>query len=244
MPKNTKKIGLSIYETTNYGLFKFIPSNRPIEEHHVKYVMAEIQANNFLAENPVKVNKSHEIIEGQHTFEACVRLEIPVYFMYTKMDKTHIGRFNSSRKQWSMENVLHHYCVEGLQDYKILAGFRSRHPYPLSTLIILLSGEHTKKILSEYRRGEFRVGQSLDSVEKLLDNIKQFKEYNDKIYRHRTFILGYIDVLTHPDFDHNVFIHKITLVPARFVKQETRKDYFRMIEDIYNYRNPNPIRLF
>ena len=45
MPKNTKKIGLSIYETTNYGLFKFIPSNRPIEEHHVKYVMAEIQAN-------------------------------------------------------------------------------------------------------------------------------------------------------------------------------------------------------
>ena len=77
-----------------------------------------------------------------------------------------------------------------------------------------------------------------------LQDLKQFKEYNDKIYRHRTFILGYIDVLTHPDFDHNVFIHKITLVPARFVKQETRKDYFRMIEDIYNYRNPNPIRLF
>lgn len=237
-------VKMTLYKTSNYDMFKYIASNRPIEEHHVKEVMAEIQANDFRKENPVKVNRSHEIIEGQHTFQACVRLEIPVYYMYTKMTKQHIGRFNSSRKTWNMENVLHHYCVEGVHDYKVLAGFRTRHPYPLSTLIILLTGEHTKRVLSDYRKGEFKIGQSLDSVEKLLDSIKQFKEYSDKIYRHRTFILSYIDVLTHPDFNHDVFVHKVTLVPARFVKQENKRDYFRMIEDIYNYKNPNPIRLF
>jgi len=50
--------------------------------------------------------------------------------------------------------------------------------------------------------------------------------------------------LTHPDFNHDVFVHKVNLVPARFVKQENKRDYFRMIEDIYNYKNPNQIRLF
>lgn len=238
------KVNVTIYKTKNYDMFKLVSSNRPVTEAHVKEIMSEIQANNFLSENPVKVNRSHEIIEGQHTFQACVRLEIPVYYMYTKMTKNHIGRFNSSRKTWSMEDVLHHYCVEGVHDYKILAGFRRRHPYPLSTLIILLTGENSKKVLSEYRKGEFKVAQSLDTVEKLLDNIKEFKEFSDKIYRNRAFITAYIDVLTHPDFNHDVFVHKVGLVPARFIKQENKRDYFRMVEDIYNYKNPNPIRLF
>ena len=238
------KVNVTIYKTKNYDMFKLVSSNRPVTEAHVKEIMSEIQANNFLSENPVKVNRSHEIIEGQHTFQACVRLEIPVYYMYTKMTKNHIGRFNSSRKTWSMEDVLHHYCVEGVHDYKILAGFRRRHPYPLSTLIILLTGENSKKVLSEYRKGEFKVAQSLDTVEKLLDNIKEFKEFSDKIYRNRAFITAYIDVLTHPDFNHDVFVHKVGLVPARFIKQENKRDYFRMVEDIYNYKNPTPIRLF
>ena len=238
------KVNVTIYKTKNYDMFKLVSSNRPVTEAHVKEIMSEIQANNFLSENPVKVNRSHEIIEGQHTFQACVRLEIPVYYMYTKMTKNHIGRFNSSRKTWSMEDVLHHYCVEGVHDYKILAGFRRRHPYPLSTLIILLTGENSKKVLSEYRKGEFKVAQSLDTVEKLLDNIKEFKEFSDKIYRNRAFITAYIDVLTHPDFNHDVFVHKVGLVPARFIKQENKRDYFRMVEDIYNYKNSTPIRLF
>ena len=223
------KVNVTIYKTKNYDMFKLVSSNRPVTEAHVKEIMSEIQANNFLSENPVKVNRSHEIIEGQHTFQACVRLEIPVYYMYTKMTKNHIGRFNSSRKTWSMEDVLHHYCVEGVHDYKILAGFRRRHPYPLSTLIILLTGENSKKVLSEYRKGEFKVAQSLDTVEKLLDNIKEFKEFSDKIYRNRAFITAYIDVLTHPDFNHDVFVHKVGLVPARFIKQENKRDYFRIV---------------
>jgi hypothetical protein len=243
MNKRTK-VNISIYKTNNYDMFKYIASNRVITENHVKEIMSEIQANNFLEENPVKVNKNHEIIEGQHTFQACVRLEIPVYYMYTKMTKKNIGRFNSSRKTWNMEDVLHHYCVEGVHDYKVLAGFRSRHPYPLSTLIYLLTGENSKRVLTEYRKGEFKIGQSLDTVEKLLDCIKEFKEYSDKIYRNRAFITSYIDVLTHPDFKHDVFVHKVSLAPSKFTKQENKRDYFRMIEDVYNFKNNNPIRLF
>jgi len=241
--RNTQKT-VTVFNTKDYDLFKFVASNRPVLEHHVKEIMSEIQRNNLTEENPIKVNRQYEIMEGQHTFHACVNLQMPVYYVYTKMTKSDIGGYNSAQKAWSYENVLNHYCVEGYHDYKILAGFRSRHPYPMSTLIILLSGEHTKRVMKEFRRGDFKVAQSLEIVEKLLDQIGEFKQYSDKVFRHRTFILAYIDVLTHPDYDHNVFVHKVGLVPSRFVKQESQKEYFRMIEDIFNYRNPNPIRLF
>lgn len=237
----TKKV----YKTNNYDKFKFVASNRQVSLAHVREIMAEIQRIDLTSENPIKVTRSHEIMEGQHTFEACKELGIPVYYMYTKMTNSDIGQFNSVQKSWSYKAVLSHFCVEGYHDYKIMAGFAKRHPYPLSTLVILLSGENTKRVMNEFRRGEFKVAQSIDSVEQLLSKITEFKEYNDKIFRHRTFVLSYLDVLTHPDFDHNVFVHKVSLVPARFIKQETQKEYFRMIEDIFNYRNQNnPIRLF
>ena len=114
----------------------------------------------------------------------------------------------------------------------------------MTTIIILLTGKHTKKVVNEFRNGEFRITQRLDLVEEILSKIGQFKEYNDRVFRHRTFVLAYIDVLTHPDFDHTTFIHKMSLSPNRFVKCESRKEYFRMIEDIYNKRNSNPLRLF
>jgi hypothetical protein len=232
------------YNTTDYDKFKYVLSNRPVAEHHVKEIMAEIQRKDLTAENPVKVTRSYEIMEGQHTAEACKRLNIPVYYIYTKMTDSDIGKYNSVQKSWSYDNILNHYCVKGVEDYRILAGFRRRHPYPLSTIIILLSGRNTKKLMTEFRNGEFTITQRLDTVEELLSQIGEFKEYNDKIYRHRTFVLAYIDVLTHPDFDHTTFIHKLSLSPNRFVKCDSRKEYFRMIEDIYNKRNNNPIRLF
>ena len=241
---NNKLETFKVYKTGDYDKFKFVASNRQVSPAHVREIMNEIQRINLTSENPIKVTRSHEIMEGQHTFEACKELGVPVYYMYTKMSKTDIGQFNSVQKSWSYKNVLNHFCVEGYHDYKILAGFLKRHPYPITTLIILLTGEHTKTVMNEFKRGNFKVSQSIESVEELLSKITQFKEYSDKIYRHRTFVLSYIDTLTHPDFNHDVFVHKVSLVPSRFIKQETQKEYLRMVEDIYNYRNNNPIRLF
>ena len=144
-----------IYNTTNYDKFKLVLSNRPITEHHVKEIMSEIQRKDLTSENPIKVTRSHEIMEGQHTAEACKRLNMPIYYIYSKMTDDDIGKYNSVQKSWSYENVLNHFCVKGLGDYKILAGFRKRHPYPMSTLIILLTGQHTRRVMTEFRNGEF-----------------------------------------------------------------------------------------
>lgn len=232
------------YESTDYRKFKFIEANRDLNEHHVKEIMKEIQNKDLRDEAPVKVSKRYELMEGQHTFASCERLKLPVKYIFSKMTVDDIGRYNGSQKQWTSPQVLNHYCVRGFEDYLILNDFYKKYKYPISTLLVLLSGEHTKQMYQNFKFGDFKVEQSIGQVQDILDKISELKHFNDKVYRHKTFVLTYIDCLTHPDFDHDKLVHKVSIVTEKFVKCDTQVDYLRMIEDVYNYRNSEPIRLY
>ena len=232
------------YESTNYDKFKFVEANRNHNEHHVKEIMKEIENKDLRDESPVKVNRDWEIMEGQHTFAGCERLGLPVKYIFTKMTVDDIGRYNGSQKPWTSTNILQHYCVRGFENYLILQEFYKKYKYPISTLLVLLSGENTKRLFRDFKFGRFIVRQSVGQVQNILDKIAEFKEFNDKVFRHKTFVLTYIDCLTHPDFDHERLVHKVSIIPDKFVKCNTQVDYLRMIEDVYNYRNQEPIRLY
>ena len=232
------------YESTNYDKFKFVEANRNLNEHHVKEIMKEIENKDLRDESPVKVNRDWEIMEGQHTFAGCERLGLPVKYIFTKMTVDDIGRYNGSQKPWTSINILKHYCVRGFENYLILQEFYKKYKYPISTLLVLLSGEHTKRLFKDFKFGRFEVRQSVGQVQHILDKIAEFKQFNDKVFRHKTFVLTYIDCLTHPDFNHDRLVHKVSIIPDKFVKCGTQVDYLRMIEDIYNYRNQEPIRLY
>ena len=206
--------------------------------------MDEIQRNDLRHENPIKVDKHFNILEGQHTFVASKNLGLSIIYQHTNMTVTDIGMFNSVQKNWSSQDTLNHFCVQGLEDYKILFGFYKKYPYPISTLLILLTGENSRGILKDYKRGLFRVKQSVGEVQGILDKIMDFKEYNDKVFRHKSFVLAYFDLLTHPEFNHELLVHKVSVVPEKFIKQDSQVDYLRMLEDIYNYRNRKPVRFF
>ena len=243
MPKD-KLIQNKTYETMNYDKFNFVASNRSLSNHHIEEIMSEIKRHDLRHENPIKVNNDHEIIEGQHTFQASKNLGLSIIYTYTDMKVSDIGLFNSVQKAWSYKDILNHYCVEGYKDYLEMYNFTKKYPYPITTLVILLTGENTKKALKDFRKGDFEITQSLTSVEAILLKIREYKEFDDKIFRHKTFVLTYFDLLTHPDFDHEKMVHKVSIVPDRFIKQTTQKEYLRMLEDIYNYRNQKPIRLY
>ena len=239
-----KVIHVKLYKTTDYEKFNFIASNRNISEFHVQEIMEEIQRNDLTVENPVKINEAFDVIEGQHTLLACKRLNIPVVYRYTNMTDEDIGLFNSVQKSWAYKDILNHYCVKGFDDYKTLYEFYKRYPYPISTLVVLFSGENTNKVLKEYKRGAFKITQNVEEVQRILNQLTEFKQFDDKVYRHKTFVLAYFDILTHPDFEHDKFVHKLSLVPERFNRCSSQKNYVRMVEDIFNYKNQNIIRLW
>jgi hypothetical protein len=249
MTKKNNKVDKKVkspqqYESTDYGKFKFVEANRDLNEHHVKEIMKEIENKDLRDEAPVKVSEKYELMEGQHTFVSCERLNLPVKYIFSRMTVDDIGRYNGSQKPWNSTQVLSHYCVRNFENYLILNDFYKKYKYPISTLLVLLSGEHTKQLFKDFKFGKFVVRQSVGQVQNILDKISEFKHFNDKVFRHKTFVLTYIDCLTHPDFDHDKLVHKVSVIPEKFIKCDTQVDYLRMIEDVYNYRNQDPIRLY
>lgn len=233
------------YETTNYDKFKFIASNRMISENHIKSIMNEIQRKDLRSENPIKISKKFEILEGQHTFEACKKLELSIFYEFSNMTVQDIGAYNSVQRSWKYKDVLNHFCVEGSKDYQILYDISQKYPYPISTLIILLSGDNSRALMESFKRGTFKITQSIKEIESILNKIDDFKKFDNFVYRHKTFLLVYMDLLTHPEFSHNKMIHKTRLVPERFEKQTNQGDYLRMLEDIFNYKiRTQPVRFF
>ena len=244
-----KKLLVPIFSTTDYDKFMLIESNRLIRAGKVSKLKEEIERKDLTHENEIKVHLNDSgdkliISEGQHRFVTCMELGLPIYYRFSDMAIDDIGMVNSVQDKWTLQDSLHHYCNRGIHDYKILSGFRKKYHYPITTLIHVLSGRNDKTMLDEFRRGEFRVTQRLDAIHELLGKIQQFKKFNDKIYRHRTFLKVYMDLMTHPEFEHEKMIHKVEQVPMRFIYCTRIFDYLRMIEEVYNYNNRNPIKLY
>ena len=237
-----KKCLIPIFVSTNYDKFLLMDSNRLLKAGKIARLKEEIERRDLTYENEIKVRLSDDgknliVLEGQHRFKVCCDMGLPIFYRFSIMDTKDIGLFNSVQDKWSLEDSLHHYCVEGVHDYKILSGFRKQYKYPISTLIHVLSGRNDKTMLNEFRRGHFTVTQGLEFVHSLLSKIQQFKPFNDRIYRHRTFLKVYMDLMTHPEFEHEKMLHKVEQVPMRFIYCTKVNDYLRMIEDVYNWNN-------
>ena len=79
MKYNHKIIG-HIYETIDYHLFKFIPSNRPINSAHLQRLRRSF-AKLFLF-IPIFVTVDFYIVDGQHRFMVCKELGIPIRYIF------------------------------------------------------------------------------------------------------------------------------------------------------------------
>ena len=249
LTEGDKKILVPIFMTDDYDKFMLVDSNRLIKPAKISKLKEEIERKDLTSENEIKVCVSEDgktliVIEGQHRFATCMELDIPIYYRFSQMEIDDISMVNSVQDKWTLYDSLHHYCIRGIHDYKVIAGFRKQYQYPISTLIHILSGRNDKTMLDEFRRGQFKVTQSLEFVHKLLSQIQEFKPHNDKIYRHRTFLKVYMDLMTHPDFSHDKMIHKVEQIPAKFIYCTKVFDYLRMVEDVYNYNNRKPIKLY
>ena len=244
-----EKYLVPVFITTNYDKFLLMESNRLIKPGKVSKLKEAIERKDMRNENEIKVRLSKDgktliVLEGQHRFKTCYDMGLPIFYRFSIMESKDVGLFASTQDKWTLHDSLRYYCVEGFHDYKILAGFQKQYKYPISTLINVLSGRNDKTMLDEFRKGEFEVTQGLEFVHELLSKIQEFKPFNDKVYRSRTFLKVYMDLMTHPEFEHERMLQKVEQVPMKFVFCTRVNDYLRMIEDVYNWKNRNPIKLY
>ena len=72
---------MKIYSTTCYSRFSFLDNNRIVKRSHVDKLKKSIKEIDLTKCNPIKVDVNLRIIDGQHRYQACMELGLPIYYV-------------------------------------------------------------------------------------------------------------------------------------------------------------------
>lgn len=249
---NGHKVKTSINEKTpviqksyNYGMFKFLKENRPVNKSKVERIAQSIKKDDQSPWRPVLVDANFGIIDGQHQFKTLEKLGYPIYFVQNPDAKLGaIALLNAFTSTWGMMNYAHFYAKQGFKAYSETITFAQKHHLTISLAIgfLTLTFKDLGIIRADFRNGLFIITQR-EGAEKLLDEIGQIRQYLVGVEGDRDFYHAYVTMRKQVDF----LILKETLEkkPLKIEARSNKRDYLREFEDILNYeKQKNLIRLF
>ena len=257
---------LIVKKTEDYSIFKAMDANRQVNLNHVNNLIRSMDTNGALV-NPVIVNENYEIIDGQHRLRASLELGLPVYYLMVEgYGIKEVHALNLNQKNWSNQDYLEAYANDGNVNYQRLLEFQKRNEnfgfYPIISFITGVSGFHLKdahydsdknnpKRSKEGVKGiGFREGRMIISdldiirAQKLADKFLSLKSIFEH-YNHSPFIGAMIVIMNNvKEFDFNKFKYKCQTYSDKLQKCSSRPGYYRMIHELYNYRQKRRINLF
>lgn len=203
----------NIMATRNYGLFRFVEGNRPIDNHFMKIVkMIETVGTLWC---PVLVNENFEIVDGQHRFEAFKFLNLPViYVVQAGIGETEISAMNTVSKNWDANNWINYYAnasSQQKQDYKFLQALKKMFPgYSPTVYDMTINGNVSGGGNQRVKDGTYEVTlEQYNDATKILSWLDKFKTFvagvsGKKEYLHKALVFCY----RHPDVDNEYMLQK------------------------------------
>lgn len=232
-----------IQKTFDYEIFKSITSNREVDERHVNRLVKAIKKHNLLHINPIICNENLEIIDGQHRLEAAKIIGgIYIYYIIDNIvSKQDIALINSNSKNWTIMDYINYWTIEKKPGFDKLSQFLYENPsIPGGTAIMLMSYSGNRD-LNGLKNGTIDISNYQFAVD-VAGILKSFRNKFDYAYD-RSFIQAIICALNTPEYSHDTMMAKIELQPRSVVKCINKKQYVEMLEEIYNYKSRNPIKL-
>lgn len=231
--------------THNYEMFHFIESNREQSRGHIETLKAAFQdTGNFTRVQPILVNESYQIIDGQHRFTACRDLGLPIY--YTVVPGLGIAEarsMNILHRGWTVDDFARSYALAGDRNYQEYIKIREDYGYVHSiTLPYVMDGD-IKGIYKQFRVGEFVMPEDGGvAARQRLDMLSSLDELVP--FSHKgAFAQALLRVMHVPGYNHEQMVKKIAANPHLLAQYATVGDYARMLEDIYNYKITESHRL-
>ncbi|APH20912.1 ParB/RepB/Spo0J family partition protein [Clostridium botulinum] len=178
-------IGL-VQQTYDYSIFKVHPKNRNVDLKHVEEIKISMQKK--LLFNPILINEKMEIIDGQHRFEACKQLGLPIWFIMVEgLDVQDMQILNLNNNNWRHEDFLDFYIKEDKNNYKVFKKLLYKYKINFSDLINIIdtlseniNGE--KEMFNMFDRGDLDI-DCYEDVVAFLEELSLFDNYE---YNRRT----------------------------------------------------------
>lgn len=238
-----------IQKTKDYAMFHMLEHNREIIPGNLKKIMSSIQVRNLLEYRPILVNKDLEVIDGQHRLEAAMRLGVDIYYEIQPDSKDEdMFLLNSNQRNWDLKDYHKYYLNLCHENYAKFDRFMKDNDLNvIQGLDILSNGSHHIRDL--FRKGKFVF--DLDMAGKSIKSVDQMKEICNIIKNGSVENLKFIDgsrfkkaltyFITYPGVDFETFKTKLGFKMSTLRSHTKWADYLQKFQDIYNWRNNEPV---
>ncbi len=247
MEPNEKEVPIegTVLQTSDYGLFHTIESNRNVNKRHVQLLINSFENNPALVKTrPILVNEKMEVIDGQHRLQACMALRIPVcYMMATGTDVESAQLMNALQKNWSSIDFARSYALnrnnaDRAAKYRTFLSLFEEYKVPITVLITFCEQRQRQNNTRDFRHGDLEI---IDEAvtRKWLNMAEELSELvSPEVIAHNRYI--FLSTLTklfrHPNYDHERMIKKMN--EKRLAHEPDRQGYLHAMENIYNAHIP------
>lgn len=231
-----------ILTSTDYNQFSWRKANRDIKEAKVSELMPKIAKSGQLI--PAMVDVNMRIIDGQHRFEACKRLNKPFkYFIETaRITMEQVSEINSVNTKWTPTDHAKSYATQGKEDYKLYMQFEKEFPdFSHSCRLILLRDANSRSVNMEreFNAGTFTIN-SINKARQQANFLKSMAQYYPG-YRRRSFVLAVLHLMENPLFDKERFMRKMPKRCKDIMDFSQTGDYISTLQDIYNWKETKKV---
>ena len=173
---------IEINRTNDYSVFRYFEENRNLDRGHIEKLKKSIEQKDLTSANPIMVDETLKIIDGQHRFCALKELDKPIH--YIVVDGTDIEDMillNNNSKNWKFQDYLDFYCRLGKKDYIVLKDLIAGENVLNATqcLYMAFKGVSQMSIFTIFKQGKFEMDDPIRVRRRLLTTKSFLKFFNN-----------------------------------------------------------------
>ena len=194
---------MSIYQTKDYSKFKSLMGNRILNPRNIKKIKLAIEKKQLVC--PICVNEKYEIIDGQHRFEVCKDLNIPLHYYVAKgYGLNEVQILNDNQSNWTAKDYLDSYCERQFPEYLKMREFLSKFKgIGMSNAIMILQNKVNGQYVNKgncSKKEDYKINIFNNGTFVCTDIHKSYKVANSlfalegkiEFFKKRTFVIAFM----------------------------------------------------
>lgn len=242
-----------IYTTTNYSMFGHIGGNRNLDNSNLNKIKQSVSKKHIKTNAVIcildveDVKEPLKIVDGQHRFEACKNLKIPVSYVIDgsltmASILNDITLLNTASKEWDVSDFMRSEAQKGNQNYILYSSIYGQYftSFDHESLFYILNSDVNRtcpKIsYPSFKAGELQFDQSdYNYLVQRINDISQFNHYNEMGGK-RYYQKALNQLLNTRGFNMNQMLAKLQARQSTITKCTTVDGALKQLADIYNYK--------
>lgn len=240
--ENDEYEGIEIYDekvtdirkTNDYDKFKNIVGNRDLRGTNYNRLIQSMEKKQLII--PILVNSQFEIIDGQHRFEVCRTLGLPLYYyVIDGYGIDEVKRANLVGCNWVIDDYLKLNVEIGKKEYIEFKRIKDTYGLTTSQLLDIFAhyqGVSLKEVRMLFEDGSFE----LDSINKVIEFLNKLEDFNcfDE-YNSYSFTKAFLKLNAVEGYDHSIMQKRIKKHPYKLAKRASYRDYITLLVEMYNF---------